>query len=144
MRRLFLIITVLGLAYFGYERRLRVHEAPRPAVSADHGALAQAISRQQSDVAVQGDGFVTRLLPDDTSGARHQRFIVQLASGSTLLIAHNIDLANRVEPLKVGDRIEFKGEYVWNSQGGIIHWTHRDPAGRHPPGWLKRNGITYQ
>ena len=32
----------------------------------------------------------------------------------------------------------------WNEQGGIIHWTHHDPDGRHLPGWIKHNGRTYQ
>jgi hypothetical protein len=32
----------------------------------------------------------------------------------------------------------------WNPQGGVIHWTHHDPAGRHLSGWVKHNGRTYQ
>ncbi len=72
------------------------------------------------------------------------RFIIQLATGQTLLIAHNIDLAPRVTPLALGDRIEFNGVYESNSQGGVIHWTHHDPSGRHTAGWIRRNGQTYQ
>ena len=36
------------------------------------------------------DGRVTRLLADDNEGSRHQRFILTLDSGHTVLIAHNI------------------------------------------------------
>jgi len=148
MKKLIPIIVVLGLAWGGYNWRNRIdHAAPSASVgaqSADDRTLASAISNRQSDVAVHGYGVVTRLLPDDTNGIRHQRFIIQLDSGLTLLVAHNISRAHRVDVLKVGDRIEFKGEYEWNPQGGVVHWTHRDPAGRHSPGWLKCNGATFQ
>ncbi|NUS38913.1 MAG: DUF3465 domain-containing protein [Lysobacter sp.] len=93
---------------------------------------------------VTGSGTVIRVLPDDTRGERHQRFILRIASGETLLVAHNIDLAPRVEPLRIGDTIDYHGEYVRNPRGGVVHWTHRDPAGRHESGWLRREGRTFQ
>lgn len=77
-------------------------------------------------------------------GSQHQRFIVELSSGQTLLIAHNIDIAPRINSLQVGDSVRFYGEYEWNPQGGIIHWTHHDPNGYHVGGWIKHNGRTYQ
>jgi len=83
-------------------------------------------------------------LDDDLAGSRHQRFIVRLASGQTVLIVHNIDLAPRIAALMKGDRISFYGEYVWNAEGGKVHWTHHDPEGRHVAGWLKHKGRTYQ
>ena len=92
----------------------------------------------------QGSGTVTRVLPDDNDGSRHQRFILELASGRTLLVAHNIDLAPRISGIRPGDRIEFYGEYESNPQGGVIHWTHHDPDGQHVDGWLKHKGRTYQ
>jgi hypothetical protein len=87
---------------------------------------------------------VTRILADDLAGSRHQRFVVRLASGQTVLIAHNIDIAPRVAGLQKGDRVRFYGEYMWNEKGGMVHWTHHDPDGRHVAGWLKHNGRTYQ
>jgi hypothetical protein len=71
---------------------------------------------------------VRRLLTDDNEGSRHQRFILQLPDRATLLVAHNIDLAKRV-PLGMGDRIKFRGMYVWNVVGGVVIWTHHDPLG---------------
>src|SRR6185503_19087942 len=95
-----------------------------------------------SRIEVEGRGTVQRILLDDNDGSRHQRFIVRLDSGQEVLIAHNIDLAPRVPSLRVGDVVRFKGEYDWNDKGGVIHWTHRDPAGRHQAGWLQRNGAS--
>ena len=105
---------------------------------------SRAFEQNRSNVQVEGRGVVRRILPDDNDGARHQRFIVALESGQTLLIAHNIDVAPRVVGLRVGDAVAFSGEYEWNPEGGVIHWTHRDPVKRHPAGWLKHNGTTYQ
>ena len=110
----------------------------------DEGQIARAFENKTSDVQVEGEGVVTQILSDDLSGSRHQRFIVSLASGQTILIVHNIDLAERVDGLQTGDRVGFYGEYMWNEQGGKVHWTHHDPQGRHVAGWLKYNGRTYQ
>ncbi|CUB04594.1 Protein of unknown function (DUF3465) [Marinomonas fungiae] len=113
-------------------------------VLADDVRLQQAFATQQSDLQIQGSGMVLKVLKDDTKGSKHQRFILKLDSGQTLLVAHNIDLAPRIPNLKVGDTVEFYGEYEWNKKGGVMHWTHHDPRGRHANGWLKHNGQMYQ
>jgi hypothetical protein len=110
----------------------------------DDSSIGRAFKNRTSNVQVEGEGVVTRILADDLDGDRHQRFIVRLASGQTLLITHNIDIAPRVNGLREGDSVRFKGEYVWNEKGGVIHWTHHDPEGRHVAGWLKHKGRTYQ
>ncbi|HFG1582155.1 TPA: DUF3465 domain-containing protein, partial [Vibrio cholerae] len=104
---------------------------------ANDAVLQQAYQSQQSDLQVQGFGQVAKVLPDDNDGSRHQKFILKLNSGQTLLVAHNIDLAPRIPNLKVGDSVEFYGEYEWNKKGGVLHWTHKDPQNRHAHGWLK-------
>lgn len=114
------------------------------AFSRSDEALARAFRQRTSNVQVEGQGVVRRVLSDDNDGSRHQRFIVALASGQTLLISHNIDLAPRVVGLRKGDVVSFSGEYEWNAEGGVIHWTHRDPSERHPAGWIKHNGELYQ
>lgn len=107
-------------------------------------ALQSAYSNRQSNLQVRGQGVVSRILPDDLEGSRHQRFILQLSTGQTLLIAHNIDLAPRIAGLNTGDTVMFYGEYEWNTKGGVIHWTHHDPDNRHVGGWLQHSGRTYQ
>ncbi|HDI3254091.1 TPA: DUF3465 domain-containing protein, partial [Vibrio cholerae] len=80
---------------------------------ANDAVLQQAYQSQQSDLQVQGFGQLVKVLPDDNDGSRHQKFILKLNSGQTLLVAHNIDLAPRIPNLKVGDIVEFYGEYEW-------------------------------
>ena len=107
-------------------------------------AIGRAFANRSSGIQVEGEGTVIRTLPDDVNGPRHQRFIVQLTSGQTLLITHNIDIAPRIDRLEVGDSVSFNGEYIWNAKGGVIHWTHHDPQGRHVAGWVIHNGKTYK
>lgn len=113
-------------------------------VSESDQRLAYAFDHHESDLQVEGTGTVTRLLADDNEGGRHQRFIVELKTGQTILMSHNIDLAPRIISLEVGDEVGFFGEYEWNAKGGMIHWTHRDPNRRHIAGWIKHQGRVYQ
>lgn len=106
--------------------------------------IVSAYQSKRSDVQVRGSGTVKRTLKDDNDGSRHQKFILELSDGLSVLVAHNIDLAPRISGLRSGDKIEFNGEYEWSEQGGVLHWTHHDPGGRHIDGWLKHNGKLYQ
>lgn len=121
-----------------------LQHTPRDVGSASNAAAEQAIKQRRSDVQLEMHGVVKKLLSDDNNGSRHQRFIVELSSGDTILVAHNIDLAERVSDLRAGDDVGLYGEYVWNERGGVMHWTHRDPAGRHVAGWIKHNSRVYQ
>ena len=118
--------------------------ASASARSTDDDPIGRAFASQASDIQVEGEGTVIRVLSDDMNGSRHQRFIVELASGQTLLITHNIDIAPRISGLEEGDSVRFYGEYVWNAKGGLIHWTHHDPRGRHVAGWVIHKGKTYK
>lgn len=148
MKKLFIALLV-GLALYGVQQRhpgllQGLTGAPAATASSTSAQLRQAYEDHRSDLQVEGRAVVTRVLRDDLKGSRHQRFLMRTDDGLSLLVAHNIDLAPRVEGLREGDEIEFAGEYEWNDKGGVIHWTHHDPRGRHPGGWLKHNGRTYQ
>ena len=95
---------------------------------------------------VLGCGTVIKVLKDDNEGSRHQKFLVKIDNypNITVLIAHNIDLAPRIEDIQAKNPIRFYGEYIYNDKGGVVHWTHRDPARRHQDGWLEYKGQQYQ
>ncbi len=135
---LLLILTVSAFYERGYFDRYLKSEG------GEGTAVEYAFENQISNLQVSGSGTVQRVLKDDTSGSRHQRIILQVGQGHTVLVAHNIDLAPRVDGIKKGDRLEFFGEYEYNNKGGVIHWTHRDPGGKHRDGWLKHQGRLYQ
>jgi len=109
-----------------------------------HDDIEAAYLAKKREVQVKGSGVVVKLLKDDNEGSRHQKFILRLTSGQTILFAHNIDLAPRINSIARGDHIEFYGQYEWNAQGGVVHWTHKDPKGKHLAGWLKHKGEIYQ
>lgn len=114
------------------------------APAADDSSVVLLYQEQRSGEMVEGTGTVERVLPDDHDGSKHQRFIIALDSGHTLLVSHNIDLASRLDDLQVGDQVDFRGQYEWNDRGGVLHWTHHDPNGRRPGGWLEHHGATYR
>ncbi|MFT7404020.1 DUF3465 domain-containing protein [Zhongshania sp.] len=151
---IFTALLVAGL-YTAYQQNPYSLDKLNPALPAelaldnngattDSSRIAAAYSHQLSDIQVGGSGRVIKILADDTKGSRHQKFILKLASGQTLLVAHNIDLAPRLADLQMGENVAFYGEYDWNKLGGVLHWTHHDPAGRHIGGWLEYRGRRYQ
>lgn len=142
MKKTFVPFLILAFIFVAYQNQ---SVEPGPASSAPSaGTPATTYLDWQAGDQVRGSGRVTRVLSDDNDGSRHQRFIVEVAPGRTVLIAHNIDLAPRVPSISVGDTVSFYGEYEWNDRGGVIHWTHHDPRGTHPGGWIEHKGRRYE
>jgi hypothetical protein len=102
------------------------------------------LTREASGTQLRVTGRVQRLLADDREGSPHQRFIIVTDNGISLLIAHNIALAPRLDGMATGDTVEVQGEYEWNEKGGLIHWTHKDPQGKHVAGYIHWRGRRYQ
>ena len=109
----------------------------------DNALIAQHYKNRKSDEIVTAVGKVGKVLADDNKGSRHQKFLLDIGQDKWLLVAHNIDLAQRV-PLKQGDAIIVHGEYEWNEKGGVLHWTHHDPRGYHEDGYIEHNGKRYK
>ena len=142
MKKTFVPLLILAFVVVAYQNQ-SVEQGPGAHAPATN-PQATAYADWQSGDQVRGSGTVTRVLSDDNDGSRHQRFIVEVSPGRTVLIAHNIDLAPRVSSIRVGDAVSFFGEYEWNDRGGVIHWTHHDPRGSHPGGWIEHNGRRYE
>jgi Protein of unknown function (DUF3465) len=104
--------------------------------------MKRDLGKQDSGTWIEGSGVVRRLLSDDNDGDRHQRIILDLRNGRTVLVAHNIDIAERV-PVGIGDRIRFRGMYEWNDLGGLVHWTHEDPHKVEKGGYIRYRTRDY-
>ncbi|WP_151809904.1 DUF3465 domain-containing protein [Acinetobacter sp. TUM15363] len=149
------IIVLLIAAYFGLDLSgHKKNQSPSSSPATQHtettfsndgiDTIKAAYDRRQSNVQVHGSGRVKAILREDNDGTKHQKFILVLKNGLSILVAHNIDLAPKIDDLHKGDIVEFKGEYEYNEKGGVLHWTHHDPQNRHENGWLKHNGHIYQ
>ena len=137
MKRWFILTFALA-GFLGCEPA----PVPTPLPRAE-SSIVEAIREERSNVWLTTEGTVVKRLPDDRKGNPHQRFLIRVAGGTTVLVAHNIELAPRV-PLNEGDQVELRGEYEWNEKGGVLHWTHHDPKGRHQGGWIRHDGQTYR
>lgn len=121
----------------------RASPAAAPAERISEDAIRQLIEGEISGEMVTLEAEVVKVLPDDNDGSRHQRLLLALESGGTVLISHNIDLASRV-PAEEGDVIVVRGQYEWNEKGGVVHWTHHDPKGWREGGWIEVGGERYE
>ena len=96
-------------------------------------------------------GYVTRVLGTRTTeGGTHEGFEFATAScapqnrpcaSAAIRVEDNTDITGPV-PLQRGDAVTLRGQYECND--GVIHWTHRDPRGRHEGGYIEVNGARYQ
>ncbi len=114
----------------------------------DGAAIYDAWRDGRSRVEVTASGSVVRLLGTriGRSGA-HEGFLVHLsgagARGLTVRVEDNVDLTGPI-PLAPGDAVTVRGEYIYDPRGGLIHYTHRDPRGRHPDGFVRVRDRVYR
>lgn len=85
------------------------------------------------------EGVIKEILPEDKLGRPHQKFILSV-QGIKVQVVHGMDYG-RI-PLRTGVKVQVCGEFL-NSQGGMIHWTHFDPAAHHPDGFIALDGEIY-
>lgn len=112
----------------------------------DNAAVCRIYSAQQSRTEVVADGTVVDVLGTRRGpSGDHEGFLLRLNGGCDLLVRveTNVDLTGPV-PLRTSQRVVVKGEYEYDPMGGVIHWTHHDPRGRHDGGFVRVGDRTYQ
>ncbi|MBA3856446.1 MAG: hypothetical protein C0507_05995 [Cyanobacteria bacterium PR.3.49] len=123
---------------------------PAPAKDAQTAAPvpgdAEAIRAQQLQlvkVPLTVTAPVKKMLKYDDRGLPHEKFLLLLSNGTTILVAHNTKMAPYV-PIQPGDTVTVHGEYIWNKKGGLIHWTHHSDSPNHAGGYIDFNGKRYE
>jgi hypothetical protein len=111
----------------------------------DDAAVCAAYSAGRSGVEVVAAGRVTQVFgirPGRTSP--HEGFLVRLNAGCALVVRVevNTDFTGAI-PLASNQQVAVKGEYEYYPRGGVIHWTHHDPRGRHENGFIEAGGRMY-
>ncbi len=113
----------------------------------DNGRICAAYASEGSHGEVVASGVVRHVLGTRRGpSGEHEGFLLQLSGECDLMlrVETNVDLTGPV-PLRTGERVIVKGEYEFNPLGGVIHWTHHDPRGHHPDGYVKGDdGKVYQ
>jgi Protein of unknown function (DUF3465) len=109
------------------------------------GAVCSQVSipfrQRESGVWLSISGKVTRTLSDEYGQLQHQRFIISCTSGRTVLIVNDVSIGQRV-PVQIGDSVIVRGQYVWNRQGGLLHFTHHAQGGGQG-GWIEFHHRLY-
>lgn len=105
--------------------------------------MQRAFGKRDDGTWIDTQGVVVRLLADDRDDSPHQRFVIDTGARQTLLIVHNLELAERL-PLGIGDRVRVRGVYEWSDLGGLVHWTHGDPLGAEIGGYVCFRGREYR
>jgi hypothetical protein len=139
------VLAALGVAWLAPDRSAEAAgRTSGAAVQQSSDPARAAFESRAKGRVIAVAGVIERILADDRDGSPHQRFIIRTSGGISLLIAHNLDLAPRLQGLVVGERVAVLGEYEWNEKGGLMHWTHDDPQGRHRAGYIEWRGRRYQ
>jgi hypothetical protein len=112
-----------------------------------NAAVYDAWRAHRSYVQVTATGSVARVLGTRVgpSGA-HTGFLLHLrgseGGGLTVRVETNVDITGPIA-VQAGDDVAVRGEYIYDPRGGIIHYTHHDPRGRHPGGYVRVGGRVY-
>ncbi len=134
---LILVGAVVAALYWFWQSR------PGYDINPGLSVVEQAFHDQQSEVMVEVEGRIVRILETHADRERYQEFVVRLANGMSLLVVHDTNHAGRI-PMSVNDHVTIRGDYMWSENGGTLRYTYRDssPARRH--GWIDHQGKRYQ
>jgi len=121
--------------------------ASAPPQNDANAAVYDAWLTQRSHLEVTASGVIARDLGTRSGvSAAHEGFLMHLSGASgrglTVRVEANVDFTGPM-PIAAGEPVVVRGEYEFDSRGGVIHWTHRDPRGRHPDGYIQIQNKRY-
>lgn len=111
-----------------------------------NAGVCDAAARGASHVEVTASGTVVRVLGVARGRSdAHEGFLMRVECAQPVIVRVEANTSfTGTFALQRGTNASVKGEYETDPRGGVIHWTHRDPRGRHPDGYVRVGGATYQ
>jgi hypothetical protein len=121
--------------------------AAAPGDDAANAQIYDAWRAARSGIEVQASGSIARVLGERSGrSGPHEGFLLHLTGagghGLTVRVESNLDIMGNFA-VHEGDAAIVRGQYEYDPGGGVLHWTHRDLAGRHPGGFVEVNGHRY-
>jgi hypothetical protein len=108
--------------------------------------LASALQTCASNPNGHVEVYIPRARVDRVLGERsgrsgvHEGFVIAVQT-QTFKVEDNVNVTGPV-PLQRGDVITLLGQLECDDD--VVHWTHRDPRGRHPSGYIEVNSKLYE
>lgn len=111
----------------------------------DNARVCAAYAAQAERVETIAQGNVLAILGTSSGpSGEHEGFLLKLTGDCDLLVRVEVNTGiTGPIPLHRGEKVIVKGQYETDVTGGVIHWTHHDPAGRHVGGYIVAGGKTY-
>ncbi len=131
-----LLLPLLGQAY------TPAQQDHIEALSGDTQLVQAMKQKRDTNYVEAADLVVTKILPDDTQGLPHQRWLAHASDGGSVLLVYNSDMGARI-PVKVGDHFAAGGQFIWSNQGPLLHWLHEDTRNKRPDGFVYYGGVIY-
>jgi Protein of unknown function (DUF3465) len=112
----------------------------------DNAHVCALYASGSSDAEVVAQGTVLGVLGTRNGpSGNHEGFLLKLTQQCDLMlrVETNVDITGPV-PLRAGQTVTVKGQFEDDASGGVIHWTHHDPSGRHVAGYVLADGKYYE
>ncbi len=112
----------------------------------DNAAACNDYASQNSGGEVLVSGHVVALLGSrEGRSGEHEGYLLKLDGSCDLLlkVETNTSITGPI-PFARNEPVIIKGVYVYDPLGGLIHWTHHDPSGRHMNGYVIAGGKSYR
>jgi hypothetical protein len=111
----------------------------------DNGSICRAYTQQASRKEVIAQGTIVDVLGESEGrGGEHEGYLLKLDGDCDLLlrVETNLSITGPI-PIRRREQVIVKGEYEYDAEGGVLHWTHHDPSARHVAGYVVIDNHTY-
>lgn len=118
------------------------HSIPNYQLNVGFQSVEKAFYDKRSDLIVEVEGQVVRILSTSKGSNGVQRFAIRMQNGQVVQVNHKAGPSDII-PLATNDAVKVRGEYFWTETGGTIHHTEYDHGLARRHGWVEHKGKKY-